>query len=69
VSNKDFIGETLGRDRDSRVEGTLAAAVFCILQGARIVRVHNVSAAVDAVRMTEAILGWREPAYLRHNLA
>jgi len=69
VSNKDFIGETLNRDRDSRVEGTLAAAVFCILQGARIVRVHNVSAAVDAVRMTEAILGWREPAYLRHNLA
>ncbi|WP_256041398.1 dihydropteroate synthase [Cryobacterium sp. SO1] len=69
VSNKDFIGETLNRDRDSRVEGTLAAAVYCILQGARIVRVHNVSAAVDAVRMTEAILGWREPAYLRHNLA
>ena len=69
VSNKDFIGETLNRDRDSRVEGTLAAAVFCILQGARIVRVHNVSAVVDAVRMTEAILGWREPAYLRHNLS
>ncbi|WP_104163061.1 dihydropteroate synthase [Cryobacterium sp. N22] len=69
VSNKDFIGETLNRDRDSRVEGTLAAAVYCILQGARIVRVHNVSAAVDAVRMTEAILGWREPAYLRHNLS
>ncbi|TFD95208.1 dihydropteroate synthase [Cryobacterium lactosi] len=69
VSNKDFIGETLNRDRGSRVEGTLAAAVYCILQGARIVRVHNVSAAVDAVRMTEAILGWREPAYLRHNLA
>ena len=68
VSNKDFIGETLDRGRDNRVEGTLAAAIFCILQGARIVRVHNVTAAVDAVRMTEAILGWREPAYLRHNL-
>ncbi|WEO76597.1 dihydropteroate synthase [Cryobacterium sp. SO2] len=69
VSNKDFIGETLDRDRDRRVEGTLAAAVYCILQGARIVRVHNVAAAVDAVRMTEAILGFREPAYLRHNMA
>jgi dihydropteroate synthase len=69
VSNKDFIGETLDRARDQRVEGTLAAAVFCILQGARIVRVHNVAAAVDAVRMTEAILGFREPAYLRHNLS
>lgn len=68
VSNKDFIGETLDRPRDQRVEGTLAACVFCILQGARIVRVHNVPAAVDAVRMTEAILGFRQPAYLRHNL-
>jgi dihydropteroate synthase len=68
VSNKDFIGETLDRERGQRVEGTLAAVVFCILQGARIVRVHNVAAAVDAVRMVEAILGFREPAYLRHNL-
>ena len=68
VSNKDFIGETLDRERTQRVEGSLAAAVFCILQGARIVRMHNVPAAVDAVRMTEAILGFREPAYLRHNM-
>ncbi|TFB48900.1 dihydropteroate synthase [Cryobacterium tagatosivorans] len=69
VSNKDFVGETLDRERGARVEGSLAAAVFCILQGARIVRMHNVAAAVDAARMTEAILGFREPAYLRHNLA
>jgi dihydropteroate synthase len=69
VSNKDFIGETLDRERGERVNGSLAAAVFCILQGARIVRMHNVAAAVDAVRMTEAILGFREPAYLSHNMA
>lgn len=69
VSNKDFIGETLDRERGDRVEGSLAAAVYSILQGARIVRMHNVVAAVDAVRMTEAILGFREPAYARHNLA
>lgn len=68
VSNKDFIGETLDRERGERVNGSLAAAVFCILQGARIVRMHNVAAAVDAVRMTEAILGFRQPAYLRHNM-
>jgi len=69
VSNKDFVGESLDRPRTERVEGSLAAAVFCILQGARIVRMHNVRAAVDAVRMTEAILGFRQPAYERHNLA
>ncbi len=68
VSNKDFIGETLDRDRQSRTEGSIAAAVACILQGARIVRMHNVKAAVDAVRLTEAILGFREPAYVRHNI-
>jgi dihydropteroate synthase len=68
VSNKDFVGESLNRSRGERVEGSLAAAVVCILNGARIVRMHNVRAAVDAVRMTEAILGFRDPAYLRHNI-
>ena len=58
----------LGRDRDDRLAGSLAAAVYCVLQGARIVRAHNVAETVDAMRMVEAILGWREPAYLLHNM-
>jgi dihydropteroate synthase len=68
VSNKDFIGETLDRPREERLAGSLAAAVVCALQGARILRMHNVAASVDAARMVEAILGWREPADLRHNM-
>ena len=68
VSNKDFIGETLDREQGDRLEGSLAAAVICIMKGARIVRMHDVSAAVAAVRMTEAVLGFRRPAYLRHNM-
>ena len=68
VSNKDFIGETLDREKQDRLEGTIATAVFCILKGARIVRMHDVPATVAAVRMTEALLGFREPAYARHNL-
>ncbi len=68
VSNKDFIGETLDAAQHDRLAGTLAAVVFCVLNGARIVRVHDVRAAVQAVRMTEAMLGWREPAYTRHNM-
>jgi dihydropteroate synthase len=68
VSNKDFIGETLDAPQQQRLAGTLAAVVFCILHGARIVRVHDVAATVDAVRMTEAMLGWRPPAYTRHNV-
>jgi dihydropteroate synthase len=67
VSNKDFIGETLDREKGRRLEGSLAAAVICIMKGARIVRMHDVPAAVAATRMTEAILGFRAPAYVRHN--
>ncbi|QNO38771.1 dihydropteroate synthase [Protaetiibacter sp. SSC-01] len=68
LSNKDFIGETLDRTQYERLEGSLAAAVVSIINGARIVRVHDVRATVAAVRMTEAILGWREPAWLKHNM-
>lgn len=68
VSNKDFIGETLDAPREARLEGSIAAMVACILAGARIVRMHNVPESVAAVRMTEAILGLREPAYLKHNM-
>ena len=68
VSNKDFVGETLDREQGKRLEGSLAAAVICILKGARIVRMHDVPATVAAVRMTEAVLGLRKPAYTRHNM-
>ena len=68
LSNKDFIGESLGRARDERVAGSLAAAVFSVLHGARIVRAHNVPETVDALRMVEAILGWRVPGDLVHNM-
>lgn len=69
VSNKDFIGETLNQPKQERLAGSLAAAVTCVLGGARVLRMHSVPASRDAIRMTEAILGWREPAYLLHNMA
>jgi len=68
LSNKDFIGETLRRERGERLPGSLATAVWCVAQGARIVRAHNVPETVDAMRMFEAIQGWRDPAYLQHNM-
>ena len=69
VSNKDFVGETLDRAQGDRLEGSIAAAVICMMKGARIIRMHDVAAAVAAARMTEAVLGFREPAYARHNRA
>jgi dihydropteroate synthase len=68
VSNKDFIGEAIDREQGQRQSGSIAAAVICIMNGARIVRMHDVPAAVDAVRLTEAVLGFRQPAYARHNV-
>lgn len=68
VSNKDFIGESLNQAKHERLEGSLATGVICILGGARILRMHNVASANSAIRMTEATLGWRKPAYLLHNM-
>ena len=68
VSNKDFIGESIDREQGQRQSGTIAAAVICIMNGARIVRMHDVPAAVDAVRFTEVVLGFRQPVHARHNV-
>ena len=68
VSNKDFIGETLDLPKSARVDGSIAAAVMCALGGARILRMHNVTAARSAIPMVEAAMGWREPVYLKHNM-
>jgi len=68
VSNKDFVQETLDLPRAEVTEGTLAVVVLCVLAGARIVRVHDVQAVRRAVTTTEAVLGWRPPAVLRHNV-
>jgi len=67
LSNKDFIGETLDRAQHHRVVGSVAAVVASVIAGARIVRVHDVRETVDAVRMTEAILGLRDPVRVWHN--
>lgn len=49
VSNKDFIGETLGLPPGQRGEGTMAALAICAWLGARVFRVHDVAAARHAL--------------------
>lgn len=67
LSNKDFVGETLDRDRTDRLPGSLAATTLAVAAGARVVRTHHVPETLDAIRMTEAVLALREPVYTRHN--
>jgi dihydropteroate synthase len=62
TSRKSFIGRTLARDgkdapAEERLNGTLATVVASVLQGAHIVRVHDVKPAVEAVKVADEILG------------
>jgi dihydropteroate synthase len=65
VSNKDFVGETLGLPTDQRREGTVAALAISAWLGARVFRVHEVAAArraLDAVAwMRDSGLGDAQP--------
>jgi dihydropteroate synthase len=54
-SRKAFIGHLLGREADERDPGTMAAVAAGVMNGARVVRVHNVAMAVDTVRMVDAV--------------
>jgi len=54
-SRKSFIGLTLNVPVEERLAGTLAAVVVSVLNGAQMVRVHDVKETCQAVRMVEAI--------------
>ena len=54
TSRKSFIGNVLDLPVGERLEGTLATAAYAVVQGARILRVHDVRPTVRAVRMVEA---------------
>ena len=41
---------------------------MCVMNGARIIRMHNIIESAHAIGMLEAAMGWREPAYLKHNM-
>jgi len=56
VSRKSFIGKILNTESDGRLEGSLAAAVLSVKDGASIIRAHDVKETVRALRVTEAIL-------------
>jgi dihydropteroate synthase len=68
VSNKDFVGEVTGLPKPDRLAASIAAATMCALAGARILRMHDAREAVSAATMIEAVLGFRAPAYVRHNM-
>lgn len=50
MSRKSMIGNLLGRPVDERLAGSLACALIGMQRGARIIRVHDVRATMDALR-------------------
>ena len=56
ASRKRFIGEVLGEEAEERLEGSLAVAAWGVLQGVKIVRVHDVRPSKRVCLMTEAVL-------------
>ena len=55
VSRKSMIGAILGKPVEDRLYGSVAAALIAVQNGARIVRVHDVAATVDALKVATAV--------------
>ena len=63
LSRKRLIGELTGRDVPAdRVHGSVAAHLVAAQRGARLVRVHDVAATVDALKVWEAVAAMPAPA-------
>jgi dihydropteroate synthase len=56
LSRKSLLGTLTGRAVDERLAGSVALAAIAVLNGARIVRAHDVAATVDAVRVAAAVI-------------
>ncbi|HRK56237.1 MAG TPA: dihydropteroate synthase [Burkholderiaceae bacterium] len=65
LSRKSMLGQITGRAVDERVYASITAAVLAVQRGAAIVRVHDVAATVDALRVVQALkdaplMVWKE---------
>lgn len=56
ISRKRMIGLITGRREKERVTGSIAAAVIGVMNGARIVRTHDVAETVDALKVCNEVL-------------
>mgnify|MGYP001815700549 FL=1 len=56
LSRKSTLGALTGRDVEDRMPASIAAAVIAVIEGAAIVRVHDVRETVDALRVAAAVM-------------
>ncbi len=55
LSRKSMIAQTLDLPVDERVHASVGLALLAVMNGANIVRVHDINATHDALRMVEAV--------------
>jgi len=60
MSRKSMVGQLLNVGPADRLSGSLACAVIAAMQGAQIIRVHDVKETVEAVRVVEATLSAKD---------
>lgn len=56
LSRKSVLGKIAGGDELQRLHAGLAASVVSVMKGAKIVRVHDVKATVDALKVVAAVM-------------
>jgi dihydropteroate synthase len=56
LSRKSTLGELTGRNVNDRMPGSVSAAVIAVMNGAEIVRAHDVKETVDALNVASAVL-------------
>ncbi|CAH1198700.1 dihydropteroate synthase [Candidatus Nitrotoga sp. BS] len=55
ISRKSMLGTITGQDVEHRVHASVAAALLAVMRGACMVRVHDVRATVDALKILYAV--------------
>lgn len=61
LSRKSLIGTLTGRPAEQRLAGSIGAALAAVMQGAQIVRVHDVAETVDAIKVWQAAVKLQHP--------
>ena len=64
LSRKSMLGAITGQDVEHRIHASVAAALLAVQRGASMVRVHDVRATVDALKIWNAVN--KEPSPQRH---
>ncbi len=62
LSRKFMIGTLTGKSAEDRVHGSVAAGLIAAQRGANILRVHDVAATVDALKVLQAVAGRSDSA-------